>query len=172
MRRRSASAAATTRARDARSSSACRRSSSCDASQRRAETDVVEREADLPRERHQHLLAVLGHCTLDDDQPQQLARAGDRDGPHLRRAPLEHLRQPQPQPGLPSDPGSDHYGLLGGREDQVRAAGVGIRRHPLEHAPGASPHLGGVERERLAQRLGDLQEQLVERERPRDPVTE
>ena len=135
---------------------------------RRVEADVAQCEPVLAGELGQHPLAGLrerlGACgALDEDHAEELARAGDRRNPQLRAlTALDQAGQPDARPGLARDAGLRHHGLLGGRQDEAGRPTIGIGDRALEHPTGTGPHLGDLEGQCPAQRLGERQQQVIE----------
>ena len=145
--------------------------------ERRAEMDVVEREADLPGERGQHLFLLVGEGhllrALYHDEAEQLARVSDRCGSECRLFALgQHPGQPYAQPRGARHARARDDRFLRGREDQACPTDVGVGGGPLEQPARSRPDLGRLQYQRLSERLGELEEQLVEWERARQPAAE
>ena len=147
--------------------------------QRGVELHVVEREADLAGELGERLVVVLVERQravgpAHDDHAEQLARVGDRRDPqHLvvvaggsraaRSAPTPRpTRRRARRPSPPRGPSAS-----------VAGPAVGHRHRALEAAAAPRVHTSAtLERHRLLQRLRELEEQLVERERAREAAAE
>ncbi len=144
----------------------------------RVETDVVERQASLAGQLGEHPLVLLGEGvrvagTLHHEQPEQFAGVADRRDPQLGMFPAGQQRgEPDRGPGAAGHPGPGDHGALPLPDDQRPAPGIRHRDGPLQHLPAPGVHLGAGQGHRLAQRLGQLQQQLVHGHRPRQPAAE
>ena len=135
-------------------------------------------EGDLAGEFGEHPVVFIGEGVggrrpFDDDEPEELAGVADRRHPQLALpAPVEQHGQPHGCPGVAGHarPGNDRP--LPGRDHDRPWPGIRDRRCPLQHVPGASEHLGTGQAHGLAQRLGQLQQQLIHRDRPGQPAAE
>ena len=112
----------------------------------------------------------------DDDHPEQLARVGHRRDAD-RRVELgvvlgQQRGEPHPDPRRTGHAGARDHRLLLGGDRQLGVAAVGHRHRALDRAARAGPHLGAVQVHRLLQRLGELEQQLVERQRAREAAPE
>ena len=140
----------------------------------------MQRETDLARQLGERLVVVVveRRCpdgSPNDEEPEQLTGVRDGSDAHDRLVvPLEHqARHPHPHPRRPRDAGTGHDRLLFCTEPELGGPAVGNRHGALEASTGRPrPDLGTIERHRLLQRLRELEEQLVERERPRQPGAE
>ena len=72
----------------------------------------------------------------------------------------------------PETPRASDNLLLRGAERQARPAAVGVGHRALEQAAGSGPDLGRLQSEPPPQRLDELQQKLVERERAAQPRPE
>ena len=146
--------------------------------QLRVQPDVAQRDAGLARDAGEGSLVALAERlavrrALDHHEPEERTRVGQRRDPEWPAgALLEQRRQPHGQPGRPGDPGPGDHRLLRGGDRERRPAAVGIGRRALEQAGGPGPDLRPLEPEAAAQRLGDLQYELVERDRAAQPGRE
>jgi hypothetical protein len=132
--------------------------------QRRVEADVVQSEPELTGELHELALLLVGVVvvvdrTPHDDQAEQLPEVRHRRDPQLPR--LHQAGEPDGAPAGPADPGpadddplalrqGDPFGRPGGHADRAG-----------EDAVRPDPDLGPGGRDRRAQRLGELQHELV-----------
>ena len=134
------------------------------------EAHVVQGEAELAGEVGEHAVLLLVERravarTLDDDEPQQVAEVGDRGHAHERSAATgEQRRHPHRSQALPDTWARASDRRSSAPRSRRGAARSGTETVALEHAVAAGPHLGRVERHRLAQRLGQLEQQLVHRD--------
>jgi len=153
--------------------------------ERRVEAHIVQGEADLASKIHERVVLVVGVRLVaagNDDHPEQLTEVGHHHAPNdAIVAPGHQLRDPELEPGvaLGASPCRHSqrlaveddlaFGLRGHRDRQSEASGtrsVGATHHP------ARVDLGRVEVHRLAQDLGELEQQFVHRDRARHPPTE
>ncbi len=128
---------------------------------------VVKSQSDLASKLGQDAVVLLREAdrTLgarDHDRPEQLAGVADRSYPDRTAGPVvQQCRHPDRGPGVARHPGvSDHRPLPRGDDDRT-LTDVGDRHGELEDFTGAGVDLRRPQRERLAKRLGQLQEQLV-----------
>ena len=138
----------------------------------------MQREADLAGELGERLVVVLAewHGAVgppDDEQPEQLAGVRHGRDPQDRVALRgDEGRQPHPRPRRTRHAGARDDRLLLAAERDRCGALVGHGHGALESPGRARPHLGDVERHRLLERLGELEEELVERQRARQAAPE
>ena len=104
---------------------------------------------------------------------EQFAGVGDRGDPcRCRSAGSDELRQPHVEPRATADSGAgdDRQFLVADRDRLGMAMGDAGSQLVV---PGLSgPHLGGRQHHRLAQALGELEEQFVHRDRAGQPLAE
>ncbi len=161
------------RPRDARSSSAWRRTSSSDSWSAESSLHVVQGEADLAGQ--------LGERLVVRPRRTPSRPSGRRTTMHPSSSPefvigatlsTGSSRPPRPAPGATPAPTPGPRRRRARRPAPPRSPSAMRRRTPVGNrrlparAPGrAGPHLGDVERERLLERLGQLEQQLVEGQR-------
>ena len=179
IRRRSASAAATTRARESAELVRLPAKLVERGLQLGVEPDVAEREADLTCELGEDAVGLLVERlgvrrALHDDQAEELPRVRDRRDAHVRRRP----RSPSScgsQTATRADPETPLRARIAS-SDAVsrRAAGPrsGSETTRSSTPRRAGPDLGRLERERAPQRLRQLEQQLVERDGAGEPRSE
>ena len=162
--RRAASEAATMRARDSCSSSAWWRSSSSDSLEGGVELDVVQRQPDLAGQLGQHRVVVDRELVgvggpHRHDQPEHVARVGGRGHPQDGGSrPCNSAGQPNLSQAVPVTPARATTDSSSWGHIERDHGDVGHRHRPLEAAVGPGPHLGRGQPQRLAQRLGHLEE--------------
>ena len=177
-RRRSASPLATILARDSRRASACLRTSSRVVCSAVSSWELWSAKPDLARQVGEHAVVVLGERArhrrpLDDDQAQQLAGVADRRHPDLLLlALLEQSGQPDGRPRGPRHAGAGDDRPLPWGHDDGPMAQVGNRGGALQDLARPGEDLGAGEAHRLAEGLGELQEQLVHRDGSGQPAPE
>ena len=87
-------------------------------------------------------------------------------------AAVEQARQPDGQPGPATDARPGHYRCLRRVDGQPGRPAVGHGRGQLQQPVRAGPDLGRLQGHRLVERLGQLQQQLVQRDGPGQPCPE
>ena len=177
-RRRSASPLATMRARDWRSSSACLRSSSsvvCSAVSSRAlctarptcrASSVSTRSSSSE---NASAVAARSAMISPSSSPAWLTGATLT---WTWARPSSTRGQPDRGPGVPGNPGPGHDSALPVRHHDRPRSGVGHRGDAFQHVSLTGVDLGAGQRHGLAQRLGELQQQLVHGDRPGQPRAE
>ena len=140
--------------------------------ERRVQTDVVERQTHLTGQFGEDAVLLrrerlgIGR-PVHDHQPQELSGMGDRDGAdHRFLTTLQQVREPHLDPSGPGDSRSSHGGLLLGGQREPGRVVFWLRHGQLERAAGGGPHLCRAQAERPSQRLGHLEQQLVEWDGP------
>ncbi len=146
--------------------------------ERRVELRVVERQPDLPGEVGEDAIVIFGEGgvsrdPLDDDESEQFP--GVADGRHPQLGLLTAVQQggqPDGRPGASGHAGTgDDRALPAGDDDRPRT-GVGHRHRSLQHLPHPGVHLGAHQSHGLAQRFGELEEELVHGDGPRQAAAE
>ena len=108
-----------------------------------------------------------------DDQAEQLAGVRDRRGAQHRLVEAgEDRGQPHLRPCGPGHAGVRDHGLLLGAERDRRRARSGTDTARSMPSRTARPHLGDLEVHRRLERLRELEQQLVERERAGEAAAE
>ena len=177
-RRRSASPLATILALDSRNASACLRTSSrvvwsavssCELC--RARPTWRARSASTRSSSSEN---SAGHRrAFHDDQPEELTGVADGRNPDLLLASFpQERRQPDARPGRPRHPGPRHDRALPRRDHDGIRTEIRNARRALEDFAGPRVDLRALEVHGLAQRLSQLQQQLVHRDRPGQPAPE
>ena len=170
---------ATTRAREARSSSAWRCSSSSEACSAESSCTLCSasptwRASSASTRSSAASSGAAGRrsATISPSSPPAFVIGATRSPAALPRSRSD-LGQPHRQPmPAPRRPRGRRPTAPPVERISVRAVAVRVRRGALEHPVRARPHLGRVERQRPPQRLGELQQQLVERQRAGEARTE
>ncbi len=179
MRRRSVSVASTMRARDRAELVGLAADRVERLLQRGVELHVVQREADLARELGEREVVgfvererALGarRTTMSPSSSPEFVTGAVRSTGSSR--PVRIGGQPHLRPRRTGHAGVRDDRLLLGRERDAPRAAVGHRHRTLEPADAARPHLGDLEVHRRLERLGELEQQLVEGERARQAAAE
>ncbi len=177
-RRRSASPLATILARDSRSASACLRTSSSVVCSAVSSWELWRASPTCRARSVEHPVVVLGERVAIDGRSTTMRPSSSP--PWLigatrtcsALAPLDERRQPDRRPGGARHAGPRHDGALPRRHDRATRAQIGHRRRPLEDLTRSGVDLGAGEAHRLAERLGQLQQQLVHGDGAGEPAAE
>ena len=141
----------------------------------------MQREPDLAGQLGEGLVVLLveggvAERAAHDDDAEQLARVRHRRDAD-RRVELgvvlrEQRGEPDADPRRTGHAGARDHRLLLGGDRQLGVTAIGHRDRAFDRAARAGPHLGAVQVHRLLQRLRELEQQLVERQRAREPAPE
>ena len=145
----------------------------------RVELDVVQRETDLARELGEHLVVVVVErqgalAAPHDDEPEQFTRVRDgRDAENDVFFRGHEFRQPDAAPRGTRGAGTRDDGLFLGPEREGGGTAIGDGDGAFEPSGRpAGPDLRALQCHGLLQRLGELEQQFVEGQRPREATPE